>query len=521
MNSSASSLPSMIPFKSKKPLLTTTPVKKQPPTAGPTLVTPDRARNPSSRVRNRNFALSVSDVRRTALQIRKPGPDVSSGPGRASDVLARPEAASRKRKRGEESPALLPQKYEMLCEFFNAMVSSIRLLRLKRQPAVFTKLSRNVESMTDRRFTLHHLAQLKHVVPDIIVAKKIRVQDERTGCVNEELQISLEVNALETDKVAKGTGGFSHLKGFFRSQIVDFATSHPESDDVPEGELPDLFYKPKQEPEPVMNQASGLRPTALTAPSFKRRFSSRAPSFSVSELSLAKPLPETPKKDANVDSRVTVDIDGTPVKVASTPSKFDSTPAKYALTPSRLMAATPALRTPKRSLMTDDGASGLPSKSAKRPLRFEESSDDVEEQQERYNSYCESSKDLLDVLPENVVHSLMEKEQRALEEQNPIVLQARKQEQLMAGVPKLFDMIQITFQSIRRSVMTKDELIHKLITGHMDIVDRGEIEDQLLLLKEIAPEFITEQSSLSGDILVRLNKSSCADSIRAKLLEAI
>ncbi|KAK9747656.1 hypothetical protein RND81_02G006200 [Saponaria officinalis] len=539
---------SLIPFKSKKPLITTPVKNHHPATVGPTVSTPDPVQ---SRVRNRNFAMSVSDVRRAALQLREPGPETRSVSGRVG-------SGEKKSKGSGKSPALLPQKYGMLCEFFNAMVSSIRLLKMKRQPATLAKLSRNIESMTDRRFTMHHLAQLKYIVPDIIGVKKIRVQDEVTGCMKEELFVSLEVNALETEKIAKGSAGFSHLKGFFHSRIVDFATTHPESDDVPEGELPELFYKPKQEPEPVTSHTTILRPTMLTAPSFKRRFSSRALSSPVSEPSLAKPLPETPIKDANGCSGVTVDTDGTPAKVASTPlkfvstptkvvstlskfdstpakvastpSKFDSTPAKYASTPARLMAATPALRTPKRSLVADDGAASLPNKPAKRrALRFEENNDDVEEQQPSHNCYDEidvqvrnsvASSDLLDVLPENVLYSLMEKEQRTLEEQEPAVLQARKREQLMAGVPKLFDMIQLSFQSIRRSVMTKEELIQKLITGHLDIVDRGEVEDQLVLLQEIAPEFITEKCSLSGDILLRLNKSSCADSIRAKLLEA-
>jgi len=105
----------------------------------------------------------------------------------------------------------------------------------------------------------------------------------------------------------------------------------------------------------------------------------------------------------------------------------------------------------------------------------------------------------------------------------------------MAGVPKLFDMMRLLFQSIRRSVITKEELIHKIVAGNLDIVDRSkgllyfhhykennssvlcssnlisfpffpcaeEVEEQLKLLQELAPEYISEQLCLSGDILLR------------------
>lgn len=68
---------------------------------------------------------------------------------------------------------------------------------------------------------------------------------------------------------------------------------------------------------------------------------------------------------------------------------------------------------------------------------------------------------------------LIEKEKKCLAEKDPIVLQAKRRQQLMAGVPKLFDMISLLFQSIKRSVITKEELIYKLLTGHLDIVDRS------------------------------------------------
>lgn len=121
--------------------------------------------------------------------------------------------------------------------------------------------------------------------------------------------------------------------------------------------------------------------------------------------------------------------------------------------------------------MTDIVAIGFPNKSAKRrALKFDENCDDVEEQlcqdsdaevDVQVHSSA-ASKDLWEVLPENVFHSvsgfcrvvflvffhhqhvqnsvlsesnkgsslqLMEKEQETLEEQDPFVLQAKKRQQ--------------------------------------------------------------------------------------------
>jgi len=75
---------------------------------------------------------------------------------------------------------------------------------------------------------LHHLAQLKHVMPEVIVVEKIRVQDEETKCMKEDLMLKLEVDAVGSDKNVKGAAGFSQLKGIFRSRITDYFTIHPE-----------------------------------------------------------------------------------------------------------------------------------------------------------------------------------------------------------------------------------------------------------------------------------------------------
>ncbi|MED6214672.1 hypothetical protein PIB30_105535, partial [Stylosanthes scabra] len=60
------------------------------------------------------------------------------------------------------------RRYEILGEYFARLDCSIRLLRRKGMTPSFAKISHTIESLTDRRFTLGHLAQLKFLLPEAI-----------------------------------------------------------------------------------------------------------------------------------------------------------------------------------------------------------------------------------------------------------------------------------------------------------------------------------------------------------------
>ena len=60
-----------------------------------------------------------------------------------------------------------------------------------------------------------------------------------------------------------------------------------------------------------------------------------------------------------------------------------------------------------------------------------------------------------------------------MEEQDPAISLAKRRQRMIACLPKLFNMIHFLFQSIKRSVITKEELVHKIIAGHCDIADRS------------------------------------------------
>ncbi|KAK3193579.1 hypothetical protein Dsin_024889 [Dipteronia sinensis] len=212
--------------------------------------------------------------------------------------------------------------------------------------------------------------------------------------------------------------------------------------------------------------------------------------------------------------------DGYPIKIDS----MQSTPAKLASTPARLMATTPASHPPKRCYMTPENVSTSSSdKLIRRAPRSRSLKFDTPVKNEKVDAEMESRSvddDILDILPESLLQSIKEKERKAVEERDPAISKAKRRRHVIASLPKLFNMVHFFFQSIKRSVVTKEELIHKMISSQFDITDRREVEEQITLLLELVPEWISEKLSSGGDLLVRINKMSSPESIRAQLEEA-
>ncbi|KAJ0089843.1 hypothetical protein Patl1_12610 [Pistacia atlantica] len=230
-------------------------------------------------------------------------------------------------------------------------------------------------------------------------------------------------------------------------------------------------------------------------------------------------LPATPMKETDTKNKdgSLVDIDG-----------VQSTPAKLASTPARLMSSTPALCTPKRRcyMTPEDVSASTPNKLVRRPLRSRSLKFDTPVKNEKVEDEDKEiddasvDDDILDILPENLIQSIREKERKTMEERDPVISQAKRRRQMIACLPKLFNMIHYFFQSIKRSVITKEELIYKIISSHCDIVDKREVEEQMSLLLELVPEWISEKLASSGDLLVCINKLSSPESLRARLEEA-
>ncbi|KAK7345786.1 hypothetical protein VNO77_16397 [Canavalia gladiata] len=221
----------------------------------------------------------------------------------------------------------------------------------------------------------------------------------------------------------------------------------------------------------------------------------------------SKPIEYTEKKDGSLKSMETM-----------------STPAKLVSTPSRLMTATPALLPPKRHYMSpDDNSASSPNKLARRPprsrsLKFDTPVKNKETVNEDNAGGLPIDDDIFEILPQNLIQSIREKERNAMEERDPAISQAKRRQKIIASLPKLFNMIRVLFH--KRSVVTKEELVSKIISSHSDIVDRSEVEEQLNLLLELVPEWISEKLASSGDFLFCMNKLSNPETVRASLEEA-
>ncbi|ESQ51712.1 hypothetical protein EUTSA_v10016441mg [Eutrema salsugineum] len=555
-----------IPFKSKKRLMDSPCSKSETGSPNPSSVavpTPNKpAENMHTRSRNRSVALSVKEIRQAAGSRRRsedPSGNVSSA--RSKLVFSDNDSSSSASKRiGSNKNAekeQLPEKYENLGKFFDALDSSIRLSKLRGSKPTFSSISGKIEHLTERRFCHGHLAQLKHILPEAIEVKRVLVHDETTSCMKPDLHVTLNADAVEDNENSKSEGKKISLRKVFRTRLATFVKSHPQGDEVPEEPLPELYNrtKPKENSNAEVKNVSSLMEEMASIPAAKLISSfMKVPSTPLkSALSLAKPsssplskinLPPTPVKAVSA----LADLPPTPVKavaalanVPSTPAKIDSTPVivaatppESASTPARLFSTSLAARTQKRNsgdTSPDDVSTDPPVKLARRSslrsLKFDshtedEEANDVTDEEDTVQVPEEdvlSDDEILSILPDKLREAIKEQERKAIEDQNPAISQAKRRRKMIACLPKLFNVIHYLIQSIRRWVITKEDLVHKIIAGHVDITDRREVEEQLVLMQELVPEWISEKRSSSGDLLVCINKLASPQTIRSCLEE--
>ncbi|KAI0500549.1 hypothetical protein KFK09_018763 [Dendrobium nobile] len=468
----------------------------------------------------------------------------------------------------------LSENYEMLAEFFNCLDSSVRLLRLKGASSTFTSISASIQHLTERRFTYRHLAQMKHILPEAISIKKVLLRDEATCCMKPELQVSLQVDAVERNLELKGESPYSALRKVFRDRLVQFAREHPEEDDIPEETLPHPFGRTNPSMLTEFNKLApsiGTRSLSVAHPeenltkvshfsaSFQRRFSTRTPCSDEMKTPLAsvndvatnvdslassfpspvkfsskppiskKPLFSSPGKRPLVihdqqieeDSKVLISAQNS---ISSEVKSLESTPIKDILSSARLMITTPDLQTPKRSRIPsiDDTPQKALVKRETRTKLFPTPRKNVKSDGE-YNLSKSSpvEDDVLGFLPESLLQDIRDKEKKAMEERDADVAGARLRKKMIASLPKLFDSILLIFQSGNRSVITKQELIHKILSCNCSVIDRNEVEEQLELMEELAPDWIFRKAAATGDILYRVNKMSSSQEIRQRFAVAV
>ncbi|KAL3691208.1 hypothetical protein R1sor_004859 [Riccia sorocarpa] len=127
---------------------------------------------------------------------------------------------------------------------------------------------------------------------------------------------------------------------------------------------------------------------------------------------------------------------------------------------------------------------------------------------------------IIDILPPELVNSVREKERKMKDENTKELMLQKKRQQVLASLPKMFNQLRLIFQSMKRTVLPRSELIKNVLSTNPDITDRFEVEERLKLLTELAPDWITKQPSANGDYIYRINKNANVTKIQKKILEA-
>ncbi|KAH6559634.1 hypothetical protein KP509_1Z001200 [Ceratopteris richardii] len=131
-----------------------------------------------------------------------------------------------------------------------------------------------------------------------------------------------------------------------------------------------------------------------------------------------------------------------------------------------------------------------------------------------------SDMEVLKCLPQELLNDVQAKERRLLEDQRLGVEKARRRQQLVAGLPKLFNNVRLIFQSESRTVIACRDLTKMVLSSLPDVTDQSEVVEQLGLLVELAPEWISVNQSLTGDSIYRINKNANMRAISKALIDA-
>ncbi|KAL0910387.1 hypothetical protein M5K25_021364 [Dendrobium thyrsiflorum] len=445
--------------------------------------TPEKSAQLPRRSSKRRPLFSVSDVRRVAVGLRMTR-NKSANP---SDLPRSHGELQRKSQSSSDSAARktrkLSENYEMLAEFFNCLDSSVQLLRLKGTLATFTNISASIQHLTER------------------------FSGKQPGTKRDE--------------------SYSSIRKVFRDRLVQFAREHPEEDDIPEETLPHPFghINPSMSTESsklapsiqtgsfsVAHPAENLTKVSHFSASFQRRFSTRTACSD--EM---KTLASFNDVVTNVD--LLASSFPSPVKFSSKPpiqkKPLSSSPGHSIF--ARLMITTPDLQTPKRRRIPS--IDNTPQKAlVKRAIRtklFPTPRKNVKSDgEDNLSKSSPVAKDVLGFLPESLFKDIRDKEKKAMEERDANVAGATLRKKMIASLPKLFDSILLIFQSGNRSVITKQELVHKILSCNCSVIDRNEVEEQLELMEELVPDWIFRKAAATGDILYCVNKMSSSQEIR-------
>ncbi|KAL8457237.1 hypothetical protein ACS0TY_034371 [Phlomoides rotata] len=373
----------------------------------------------------------------------------------------------------------LPEKYGALVEFFERMISSLRLLGLRKKTPNFQNVSSQVEILTGRKFLFSHLAQINYIFPEAVQIEKILVHDEKTKCMKSDMEISLLFDVV---KDHNENSVFVALSKVFSSRLRDFIVTHPETSGVPEAALPEPFGQRRSITieedsisEPTLCETDVLNPSHLP-PSFKKFFDEKAAAAEMEKTDIPSPGKSTCEDNGVVEKESSLPSS------SSTANMSESTPMKPLAGSGSVLVGTPVQSTPVRPIS--------PTKSV---LTCEDENKMTGSQKGKQSTgTAKKSLDFYSVDGEDSISS-------------------GKQTSFCAS--DLVLLIHKIFQSVKFCPITKEELVQKILMNSFVFDNRSEVELQMENLEKIVPDWFFKKMAPSGDLLYNVNKVSDLDSV--------
>ncbi|WJX71522.1 hypothetical protein P8452_55506 [Trifolium repens] len=90
-----------------------------------------------------------------------------------------------------------------------------------------------------------------------------------------------------------------------------------------------------------------------------------------------------------------------------------------------------------------------------------------------------------------------------------------------SSLVELVNVIDSIFSSVKRTLITKEELLQKIMMNCLDFVEISEAEEQIEILEKIVPDWICKKLVSSGDTMYCVNNAVDLESIRSRLLSNV
>ncbi|KAH6815886.1 hypothetical protein C2S51_020706 [Perilla frutescens var. frutescens] len=365
----------------------------------------------------------------------------------------------------------LPERYAALLEFFGRMMSSSRLLNLRKKTPTFQNVSSQIEILTGRKFLPSHLAQIKYILPEAVQIDKILTHDEKTKCMKSEIKIGLLFDAV---KYHHEESVYVALSNIFSSRLRDFNAKHPEACDVPEAELPEPFSQGRttvkeysiSEMSPALCETEMLNSSHLP-PSFQTHFNQKAATVQMEKTDILSPV-----KSACEVNEVFERVRSPPGSYSAADTS-ETTPMKPLVGSDCLAVETPSQSTPLRPIL---------------PARSVLTCEDENKTTSSHKQSTATAKKSLDF--------------NSMDGEDTTISYKRKSVRLS----DLVLLIHQIFQSVKFNPITKEELVQKIIMNSFEFDDHGDVETQMENLEKLVPDWFCKKMTPSGDLLYNVRK---------------